>query len=117
TKNSNKNFNGRLSYSEPLNKPTDSVRKNINISYSIAVGSSNNELETRIRNQENIYLVDSLSNIYTSTSVYHHLQLGYGYGSKKINYDLGFAFQPSTLTGTYEGRNDRVNQTAFNSSP
>lgn len=117
TRNNNKNFSGNFSYSEPLSKPADSIQKSIDVGYSLSVGSSNNELETRVRNQDNIYLVDSLSNVYTSTSINHNLRIGYRYGAKKLNYNLGFTFQPNTLIGTYEGRSDKVNQTTFNSSP
>ncbi|WP_449439244.1 outer membrane beta-barrel protein [Pedobacter steynii] len=107
-----------MNYSIPLNKTTDTIHKSLEFSYSFNLTSNNNALETRVRDAAGkISFIDSLSNVYTSRFINHSIRAGYRYGSNKINYSIGFSLQPSALTGSYEGRTDKINQRTFNSSP
>lgn len=119
TRNNTNNFMGGFSFSEPLSKAGDTVKRaSIDFNYSISLASTNNRLQTNVRDgfgQTNF--IDSLSNAYTSLFVNQNLNLGYSYSSEKIDYTVGISVQPSTLNGSYEGRNDKVSQTTVNMSP
>jgi hypothetical protein len=119
TKNKSNNFTAEFNFSEPLTKPTDTVkRKSIDISYAASISSTNNSLQTNVMNlQGRTDLIDSLSNTYTSLFINHNINVSYRYGAKKLDYSVGMSVQPSVLTGSYEGRTDEVNQTTVNMSP
>ncbi|WP_316815232.1 TonB-dependent receptor domain-containing protein [Pedobacter nyackensis] len=119
TRNGNNNFSVGINFSEPLTKATDTVKRtSIDLSYMTSVTSTNNSLQTNVINEggEKSY-VDSLSNTYTSLFINHNLNLNYRYSAKKLEYGIGMSFQPSTLTGSYEGRADKISQTTTNMSP
>lgn len=119
TRNKSNNFTAEFNFSEPLTKPTDTVkRKSINLNYSASISSTNNSLQTNVMNTEGqMDFIDSLSNTYTSMFINHNINISYSYGAKKLDYSLGMNVQPSTLTGSYEGRADKVNQTTVNMAP
>jgi len=118
TRNGDRAINAGFNYSRTLGNPKDTIQKSIEFSYSFSVSSNNNELETRVKDiNGKISFIDSLSNVYTSTFINQNIRGGYRYNSSKINYGIGFTLQPSILTGSYEGRTDKINQKTFNSSP
>ncbi|SMC87141.1 outer membrane beta-barrel protein [Pedobacter nyackensis] len=119
TRNKTNSFNAGFSFSEPISKATDTVkRESIDLSYALSLNSTNNSLQTSVLDvQGRTNHVDSLSNIYTSQFLSHNLRLSYRYNSKAYDYSFGLSMQPSTLTGSYEGRADKVNQTTVNMSP
>lgn len=118
TRNRSSNFSVGFNFSEPLTKATDTVkRKSIDLNYMTSVSSTNNSLHTTVINEGQKNYIDSLSNTYTSLFINHNLNLNYRYGAKKLEYGIGMSLQPSTLTGSYEGRGDKVSQSTFNLSP
>lgn len=119
TKNRSNNFMAEFNFSEPLTKPTDTVkRKSIDLNYAASITTTNNSLQTNVMNTEGkMDFIDSLSNSYSSMFINHNINVNYRYGAKKLDYSLGVSVQPSTLTGSYEGRADKINQTTVNMSP
>ena len=119
TRNRTNSFNAGFSFSEPISKATDTVkRESIDLSYLVALNSTNNSLQTSVLDRQGMANhVDSLSNTYTSLFVSHNLRVSYRYNAKKFDYSFGLSMQPSTLTGSYEGRADKINQTTVNMSP
>lgn len=111
--------NANLTFTEPLNKGKDSlVKKSLDFSYLFSLSHTRNSLDTRDRDQSgNIREIDSLSNSYTSSFSKHIIGVNYRYETKKINYVLGITGQPSLLTGSYDGRADKVYRAGFNFSP
>lgn len=117
-RNGDKGFHAGFNYSRPLGNPKDTTQKSLEFSYSFNLSSSNNELQTRVKDVNGkVRFIDSLSNLYTSMFISQNIRAGYRYNSKKINYGIGFTLQPSVLSGRYEGRIDKVNQKTLNSSP
>lgn len=117
--NANNNFVAGFSFSEPLTKVRDTAKSiSIDVNYSASVTSINNGLLTNVRNGlGQTDFIDSLSNTYTSLFISQNLNLNYRYGSKKLDYSIGMSVQPNALTGSYEGRGDKVSQTTVNMSP
>lgn len=118
-RNSTNSLNATVSYSEPLNNPLDTVStKNLDFSYSFSVNATRSSLATNVRNKDGVLaFVDSLSNAYHSIFINNNFQISYRYGAKKLSYSAGISLQPSILTGSYEGRNDRISQQTLNFSP
>jgi len=113
------NVTANLTFTEPLGKKTDTlVKKNLDFSYLFTLNHTNNGLDTKNRDlMGNIQDVDSLSNTYTSSFTKHIIGINYRYETKKFNYVLGINGQPTLLTGSYEGRTDKVYRAGFNVSP
>jgi hypothetical protein len=113
------NLNANLTFTEPLNKKTDTlVKKNLDFSYLFTLNHTNNSLDTKNRDMMgNIQEVDSLSNTYTSSFSKHIIGVNYRFETKKLSYVLGINGQPTLLTGSYEGRTDKINRAGFNISP
>ncbi|WP_160292148.1 outer membrane beta-barrel protein [Pedobacter lusitanus] len=118
-RNRNTTVSANFTYTEPLNRKNDTlVKKSIDFSYVFNLNHTNNSLDTKDRDiTGNVREVDSLSNTYTSSFSRHIIGLNYRYETKKLNYVLGINGQPSLLTGSYEGRTDKVYRTGFNISP
>nr|WP_121271628.1 TonB-dependent receptor [Pedobacter schmidteae] len=119
TRNVSNSFNAGFSFSEPLTRADDTVkRKSIDVNYAVTLTSTHNNLQTNVRDKlGQAHYVDSLSNIYTSLFINQNLRLSYRYNAKKFDYSIGVSAQPSTLTGSYEGRDDKVRQNTLNFSP
>jgi len=113
------NVTANLTFTEPLSNKSDTlVKKNLDFSYLFTLNRTNNSLDTKNRdNMGNVSEVDSLSNTYTSSFSKHLIGINYRYETKKFNYVLGINGQPTLLTGTYEGRTDKIYRAGFNVSP
>jgi hypothetical protein len=119
TNNRSNGFTAGFTYSEPLTKLNDTVKtKYLDFGYSMNYSHTQNDLRTNVvepGGQQKF--IDSLSNIYASTFVNQNLNVSYRYDAKKLSYNIGMSLQPSTLTGSYEGRSDKINQTTINMAP
>ncbi|MGY0038376.1 outer membrane beta-barrel protein [Pedobacter sp. NJ-S-72] len=113
------NVTANLTFTEPLSKKSDTlVKKNLDFSYLFTLNHTNNSLDTKNRDiMGSVKEVDSLSNTYTSSFSKHIIGLNYRYETKKFNYVLGINGQPTLLTGSYEGRTDKIYRAGFNISP
>lgn len=113
------NLIANLTFTEPLTKKTDTLaKKNLDFSYLFTLNHTNNSLDTKNRDDMgNVREVDSLSNTYTSSFSKHIIGINYRYETKKFNYVLGINGQPTLLTGSYEGRTDKIYRAGFNVSP
>ena len=109
--NNNKNYGGRVSYTEPLTK-----KRNLELNYSYNY--------QYIDNDKKNYLVDSatrsesyvasLSNIYNNTYQTHRLGINIKTSLKKYNYTVGFSAQPgiietNSITGNNYYKNNMIN--------
>ena len=119
TKSSNLNLNTIVSFTEPLGMKSDSVVKRyLDVSYEFSLNRTKNNLETSVVDGlGDANRVDSLSNIYSSTFIKHQFGINYRYVTEKFNYIFGINAQPNLLTGSYEGRNDKIHRAGFNLSP
>jgi len=119
TRNRTRGGTANFTYTEPLGNPKDTVaKKNIDFSYVFSLTHTGNDLETNLNNDIGaISRIDSLSNKYTSTFSTHTIGLNYRYVTDKLNYSLGVTGQPNLLTGSYEGREDKIHRSGFNFSP
>lgn len=119
TENRTKNVSADFRYSEPLKASVDSaVKRNIDFSYFFSYSRTRNSLYTRINNGVgDNRVVDSLSSIYSSAFMLHRLAVSYRYQAKRLNYTVGLTFQPSQLTGQYEGSKGIINHVELNLSP
>lgn len=119
TRNQTKALTTKFTYTEPLNKPGDTVvSKRIDFSYDYSLNHTTNGLETQSSDSEGIFgRVDSLSNRYRSTFSTHDIELNYRYEAKKLSYSLGIKLQPNMLTGAYEGRDDKIQRSGLNVAP
>ena len=113
------NLTANITFTEPLGKNTDTlVKKNLDFSYLFTLNHTNNSLDTKNRDiMGNVQKVDSLSNTYISSFSTHTIGINYRYETKKINYVLGINGQPTLLTGSYEGRSDKIYRAGFTVSP
>jgi hypothetical protein len=119
TENRTNNVTADFRYSEPLKTSIDSaVKRNIDFSYFFSINRTRNSLYTRVNNSiGNTRVVDSLSSLYSSSFLMHRFAVDYRYQAKRLNYTLGVAFQPSLLTGQYQGNEDRIYHDEINLSP
>lgn len=119
TKNKNNSFSAGFTYSEPLTKKTDTTSsKYLDFSYAFSLTNNGNNLRTDVVNLAGVQeYVDSLSNVYHSTFINQNINVSYRYDAKKLSYNLGMSLQPSNLSGSYEGRTDKINQTTLNMGP
>lgn len=119
TENRTKSATADFRYSEPLKSTADSLEKrNIDFSYFFSFSRTRNSLYTRVNNNiGNTTVVDSLSSIYSSSFILHRLAVSYRYQEKRLNYNVGLTFQPSQLTGQYEGNYTRINHVEVKISP
>lgn len=119
TENRTNNMTADFRYSEPLKTTIDSaVKRNIDFSYFFSLNKTRNSLYTRVNNNiGNTSVVDSLSSLYSSSFILNRFAVDYRYQAKRLNYTLGVTFQPSILTGQYQGNENKIDHEEINISP
>jgi len=117
----NKNISTSLSvnYTHPLKQPKDTLAsRSLGLTYSFSFGNSNNTVLTYVNNFDNeLNLVDSLSNLYQSQTISQNANLNYSYNNKKLSYNIGASFRPTLLIGNYENLHQKIRNSAFNYAP
>lgn len=113
-----------LSFSEPLGKNkartgrSAGVSRSIGLVYTSSIQSSRSNLQTSVRNGAGDYrLVDSLSNSYRSVFINQAVRTFYGFKSAKLDYELGAALQPNTLTGSQQGLGEKIKRSMLSLLP
>ena len=112
-----------ISYNEPLGKPslqagTTGGAHSIGVIYNSTIQASRNSLQTSVRNGLGAYLkVDSLSNSYRSVFINQNVRAFYGYRSAMVDYSVGAALQPNSLTGMQAGFGEKVRSSSLSLLP
>jgi hypothetical protein len=112
--NNNRNYGGRISYTEPLTK-----KRNLEFNYSYNYQYvDNNRSYNLFDSSTNKYdFIDSLSNIYSNTYSTNRIGINLRTTQKKYNYTIGFSAQPATIeTKSVTGDTTYVNH-IFNYFP
>ncbi len=112
--NNNDNVRLRASYNEPITKTA-----NLEVNYTYSLANISNNRIVSSSNQPNVEPIKNSdqSNQYQFNFTTNRFGLNYRVNQTKYNYSLGFAVQPSLLSGTSPSLSNKIETKAVNVFP